>query len=50
MSRLELSPLAEQDLIESFSIGNYVIYYRPAVDGIRVARIVHGARDHDALL
>jgi toxin ParE1/3/4 len=98
MSRLGLSPLAEQDLIEigtyiarrsgsresarrflqkivalcerlarypdlgqlrtdlatgkyrSFSIGDYVIYYRPAVDGIRVARILHAARDQDALL
>lgn len=98
MSRLELSPLAEEDLIEigayiarrsgsretarrflqkimaacdrlavfpelgqlrtelatgryrSFSIGHYVIYYRPVVDGIRVARILHGARDHETLL
>lgn len=98
MSRLELSPLAEQDLIEigtfiarqsgnqetarrflekiisvcdllclnpemgqlrtefksgryrSFSVGSYVIYYQPAVDGTRVARILHGARDHGALL
>ncbi len=98
MSRLELSPLAEEDLVEigtyiarrsgnretarrflqkvmavcerlalnpdlgqlrtelasgqyrSLSIGNYVIYYRPVVEGIRVARILHGARDHGALL
>ena len=98
MSRLELSPLAEEDLIEigtyigrrsgsretarrflqkvmavcerlatnpnlgelrtefasgqlrSFSIGNYVIYYRPVEDGVLVARVLHGARDHDALL
>jgi toxin ParE1/3/4 len=28
-----------------FSAGNYVIVYRPTVDGIAVARVVHGARD-----
>ncbi len=98
MSRLELSPLAKEDLIEigvwiarrsgsretarrfvqkvlgvcerlalnpemgqlrtefssghyrSFSIGNYVIYYRPAAKGVCVARVLHGSRDHGALL
>jgi len=34
----------------SFSIGRYVVYFQPVVDGIRVARILHGARDHEALL
>ena len=34
----------------SFSVGNYVIYYSPVPDGIRVARVLHGARDHRALL
>ncbi len=29
----------------SFSVGNYVIFFRPADDGIEVARIVHGSRD-----
>jgi len=34
----------------SFSIGAYVIYFQPTKEGIRIARILHGARDHDALL
>lgn len=34
----------------SFSVGNYVIYFCPAPDGIRIARVLHGARDHHALL
>ena len=34
----------------SFSAGNYVIYYCPVPDGIRVARVLHRARDHHALL
>jgi len=98
MPRLELSPLAKEDLVEigvwiarrsgsretarrflqkvmavcdrlarnpnmgqlrpefasgqcrSFSIGNYVIYFRPVAEGVRVARILHGSRDHGALL
>jgi toxin ParE1/3/4 len=34
----------------SFSVGEYVIYFRPMLDGIRVARVLHGARDHHTLL
>ena len=34
----------------SFSVRNYVIYYIPTPDGITVARILHGARDHGRLL
>ncbi len=34
----------------SFSVGNYVIYFCPAPDGILIARVLHGARDHGALL
>lgn len=34
----------------SFTVGSYVIYYGPVHDGIRVARVLHGARDHTALL
>ncbi|HEY4760801.1 MAG TPA: type II toxin-antitoxin system RelE/ParE family toxin [Thermoguttaceae bacterium] len=34
----------------SFSVGNYVIYFSSIPDGIEIARILHGARDHDALL
>lgn len=29
----------------SFSVGNYVIFFRAAEDGIEVARIIHGSRD-----
>ena len=29
----------------SFSVGNYVIFFRAAGDGIEVARIVHASRD-----
>ena len=34
----------------SFSVGNYVIYFCPAPDGICIARVLHGARDHHTLL
>jgi len=34
----------------SFSVSNYVIYFRPIKNGIKIARVLHGARDHDALL
>jgi toxin ParE1/3/4 len=43
-ARPELGP----DL-RSFSVGNYVIYFRPLPDGIEVARVLSGARDVDAL-
>jgi toxin ParE1/3/4 len=33
-----------------FTCGSYVIYYRPIDDGIVVIRVLHGARDVDALL
>jgi toxin ParE1/3/4 len=29
----------------SFSVGSYVIFFRPVDNGIEVARIVHGSRD-----
>jgi len=34
----------------SFSVGNYVIHFRPIEDGILVARVQHGDRDHRGLL
>jgi toxin ParE1/3/4 len=34
----------------SFSVGSYVIYFRPMPGGIRIARVLHGARDHHTLL
>jgi len=36
--------------IRSFLVGNYVVFYRPIQDSIEVARVLHGARDIDALL
>jgi len=34
----------------SFLVGSYVIYFRSVSDGILVARVLHGARDHNTLL
>ena len=31
--------------LRSFSVGRYVIFYRPMENGIEVVRILHGARD-----
>lgn len=31
--------------LRCFSVGNYVVYYRPMSDGIEIARVLHGARD-----
>ena len=31
--------------LRGFPIGNYVIFYQPANDGIAVVRVLHGARD-----
>lgn len=36
--------------IRTFSVGNYLILYRPSNDGIEVARVVHGARNYESLL
>lgn len=38
--RNELAP----DL-RSFSVGKYVIFFRPMTDGVVVLRIIHGARE-----
>ena len=35
--------------LRRFSVGNYIIYYRPNDDGVEVGHIVHGARDQEAL-
>ena len=35
--------------IRSFPIGNYVLFYRPIEDGIEIIRVLHGARDIEAL-
>ena len=42
-----------QDLgsdVRCFSVGNYVVIYRPVEDGIVILLVVHGARDVPAVL
>lgn len=36
--------------VRSMPFGNYVIFYAPTSTGIHVLRILHGARDIEALL
>jgi toxin ParE1/3/4 len=36
--------------IRQHSHGNYVIYYRPTENGVLLLRVLHGARDHRALI
>ena len=35
--------------LRSFPVGDYIIFYRPAAEGIMVIRVLHGARDIEAL-
>ena len=35
--------------LRSFPVGRYVIFYRVLPDGIEVVRVLHGARDLDAV-
>ena len=35
--------------LRCYSVGKYVIYFRPMADGAQVARVLHGARDVDAM-
>lgn len=35
--------------LRRFPIGNYIIYYTPTDDGIRVGHVVHAAMDQEAL-
>lgn len=48
----ELGSLREDLLpcLRSWSVGNYVVFYRPTNDGIDVVRVLHGARDIGTLL
>ncbi len=36
--------------LRSFSVGNYLIFYRQIPEGIAVFRIIHGARELETLL
>jgi toxin ParE1/3/4 len=44
MSQDELKPN-----LHSLAIGNYLVFYFPLTNGIDVVRILHGARDLEAL-
>lgn len=35
--------------VRSFPFGSYVVFYAPIEDGIDVVRVLHGARDIDAV-
>ena len=35
--------------IRQLTVGSYVILYRPLSDGVRIVRVVHGARDFESL-
>jgi toxin ParE1/3/4 len=43
-TREELAPL-----LRSLPVGNYLIFYRPFPDGIEITRVLHGARDLEAV-
>lgn len=34
----------------TFSVGNYVIFYRPTREGVEIARVISGYRDMESLL
>jgi toxin ParE1/3/4 len=36
--------------LRCYSVGSYVIYFRPAKEGVEIARVLHGARDVDTIL
>jgi len=36
--------------LRSVPVGNYILFYWPEHDGIELIRVLHGARDIDALL
>lgn len=31
--------------LRSFTVGRYILFYQPIVDGVRLVRVLHGARD-----
>ena len=35
--------------LRAFAVGSYVIYYRPERNAARIERVIHGARDIEAL-
>ena len=52
LARFPLIGASRDELIPGlrvFSVGNYVIYYRPEGDTVRIERVLHGSRDADSL-
>ncbi len=47
-----LGPVWAEDLFEmrSFTLSPYILFYQPLTDGIRLIRVLHGARDMVATL
>jgi toxin ParE1/3/4 len=35
--------------LRSLVVGSYAVFYLPVIDGIEIARVLHGRRDLDAL-
>lgn len=35
--------------LRGFAVGNYIIFYRPIPEGVRVERVLHGAQDIDSI-
>jgi len=35
--------------LRSFPVGRYAIFYLPIPDGVEIVRVLHGARDLDAI-
>jgi toxin ParE1/3/4 len=35
--------------LRRFTVGNYVLYYEPIRDGVRLVRVLHGARNIEEL-
>jgi toxin ParE1/3/4 len=46
----ELQPLLADGIYRRSVVRGYVVYYRAEPDGITLARVFHGARDHEQLL
>ncbi len=44
----ELRPDLRDDL-RSFSVGNYVVFFRQQMDFVEIVRVIHGARDASAV-
>jgi toxin ParE1/3/4 len=51
--RFPLGGTARPELAKNlrcYAVGNYVIYFRSARDGVEIARVLHATRDADAIL